>query len=111
MMRLALNAELTNSKAYFVCIADSSMLGKQLWNKQLPAFPGAEYSFDADKLQGLIDSMISAKNRLDERFLYKLREMNLKVTGQLVFDKRVESKTNPLETKALVWEIKWEVNL
>lgn len=111
MMRLALNAELTNSKAYFVCIADSSMLGKQLRNKQLPAFPGAEYTFDVDKLQGLIDTMISAKKRLDERFIYKLREMNMKVTGQLVYDERVESETNPLETKALIWEIKWEKSL
>jgi hypothetical protein len=110
MMRLTLNAELTQSKAYFVCVADQTMLGRQLWDKQLPMFPAEQYIFDANKPVQLCAGLISAKNRLDERFIYKLKEMKMRVTSNLIYNETIHSKLNPYETRALVWDIKWQIN-
>lgn len=103
-MRLALHSFLTNSKAYFVCVADGMMLGKQLYTRKIPSFPGQAYDFDHLRLIEIMGEYVSAR-KIDQRFLSRLQKHGLTVNAKLIFNEKFESQMNPLETRALIWEV------
>jgi hypothetical protein len=104
LMRLGLQSYSTNSEAYFVCVADEIMLGKQLWSKKLPKFPADTYKFNHPELVDIMEDYKSAK-KIDERFLKRFAETNLTITAKKVFDEVVQSGLNTMQTRALVWKI------
>jgi len=103
-LRLGLHAYLTRSEAYFVCVADAMMLGRQLSSKKIPAFPGGKYEFNHLGLTDIMVGYISSK-KIDIRFHSKLKEHNLKIKADLVFNELLESALNKLETRVLIWKI------
>lgn len=102
-LRLFLKCHFTGAKGYFICVADSKMLGHQLRNKLLNPFPAVHYTFDNFELNKIIGT---TKNYLDERFVNKLNELQLNVNACLIFNEQINSPINTLETRILVWEIK-----
>lgn len=104
LMRLALVKHLTKCDAYFVCVADAMMLGRQLSHKKLSAFPSRSYTFNHTELVDIMANYDSAK-KIDSRFLVQLDRLNVRVIANLVFNERIVSPLNTLETRILVWEV------
>ncbi|MBA3901365.1 MAG: hypothetical protein H0X62_14350 [Bacteroidetes bacterium] len=104
ILRLGLHSFYSCSKAYFICIADATMLKKQLWHKKTPPFPGDFYEFNYHTLKDIMGEYKSSK-RIDPRFLLKLEQSNLTIRADKIFDEKVNSAINPLETRTLVWEV------
>ncbi len=103
-MRLGLQAYFTNADAYFVCVADKIMLGKQLWSKKLPIFPSEVYKFNSVTLADIMLDYKSAK-KIDDRFFKKFKELDLTIVAEKIFDELVVSEINQIETRTLVWKI------
>jgi hypothetical protein len=103
-MRLALHGYLANSQSYFVCVADSMMLGKQLFSRKIDSFPGELYEFDHTTLVDIMSDYLSAK-KIDTRFLVKLKHHGLNVKAERVGDDSINSDINQLTTKAIMWRI------
>lgn len=101
-LRLTLHCHFTQSRGYFICVADSMMLGHRLRNRALGAFPSDHYTFNNLELEHIIGNK---KNNLEERFLNKLGELNLNVNAALIYNERVNSNINRLETRILIWEV------
>lgn len=104
-MRLGLQVYYTKCEAYFVCVADEIMLGKQLNRTNLPTFPGQHYVFNSEALKLSMNKYKSAK-KIDTRFFNRFKEINFTITADLVFNQQIISAVNPMMTKALVWEVK-----
>lgn len=134
-IRLGLQSHISSSDAYFVCVADETMMGRRLNNKLFDSFPAKRYEFDNRYLEqaikgykfnkipndndmvrdgstrleikGIVETKkyISSK-KLDKKFTSKLDELKLKVISELVFEEKVESVKNEFETWMLIWKVK-----
>lgn len=102
-LRIFLKCHYTGAKGYFICVADSKMLGHQLRNKSLNPFPANDYTFNNLELDHIIGD---TKNSLDERFMIKLNELQLNVNASLIYNEQIHSQINTLETRILVWKIR-----
>lgn len=114
MLRLSLNKINFPSDPYFVCIADSKILGKQMRKVVLPPFPSLIYSFDYSDINEWIIKSKSAKSIFDPRFSAKAAELKLSVNAKLIFNQRLNNPTqivtNNLETRVLVYKIDAKIN-
>lgn len=104
-MRLALHSHNVKCKSYFICVADSKMLGRQLWDKTFEIFPSLQYKFDHESLLVLVENFKSGKKQINDKFLNKLKELNLTIVANLIYNEAVTTELNPLETRILIWEV------
>lgn len=102
MIRLGIVSKLTGRNAYFICVADSKMLGHQLQSKLLGKFPD-DYIITSD----LVDELKLMKTtKFDSRFTDKMKELKLSLSSELIFNKNIEAEKIKLETRLLVWQVK-----
>ncbi len=112
MLRLALNKIYSPNESYFICVADSKILGAQMQNNVLPAFPSHLYSFNYNDINNWIHNIDSAKKCFDEKFVEKANEIGLSITASLIYNEAVLNPTqhlgliNNLETRVIVYKIK-----
>jgi len=106
LMRLGLQSYFTKADAYFVCVADEIMLGKQLRSRKLPKFPAEFYKFNHSELSTIANNYKSAEKKIDKRFFLKLKEVGITIIAEKIFDKSLASQINQMETRALVWKIR-----
>jgi hypothetical protein len=111
MLRLSLNQIYYPNESFFICVADSKILGAQMRNNILPAFPAAKYSFNYMDLNTWIRDLKSAEVVFDKRFVDKANILQLSIDAELVFNEQILnpaqplSATNNLETRTLVYKI------
>jgi hypothetical protein len=119
MLRLSLNQIFNHNEAFFVCVADSKILGKQMRNNILPAFPAATYVFNHVDINTWIRNLKSAESIFDKRFVDKANILQLSINAELIFNQRIQNPaqplaaanlntfpaTNNLETRTLVYKI------
>jgi hypothetical protein len=119
MLRLSLNQIFYRNEAFFVCVADSKILGAQMRNNVLPAFPAANYVFNHIDINTWISTLKSAESNFDKRFVDKANVLQLSINAELIFNQRIQNPaqpqqaadlnvfpaTNNLETRALVYKI------
>jgi hypothetical protein len=101
MIRLALDSKFSKREAYFICVADEKILGHQLQTKIIGAFP-SNYLIDKDLIYKLKQLKTS---RLDDRFLNKLFELDLKINCDIIFNEKIEAISLDLETRVIVWKV------
>jgi len=101
MIRLGLESYHTKRRAYFICVADSKMLGHQLNSKILESFP-ANYIINKE----LVDKLCEKKtSNFDRRFINKMNVLNLSFNSRLIYDKEVIASKIYFETRILIWEV------
>lgn len=111
MLRLSLNKLYTPSESFFICVADSTILGTQMRNNILPAFPSPLYTFDYNDINNWVNTIKSAKSKFDSRFVHKANQLGLSINAELVYNQAIInpgpplSFTNNLVTKVLVYNI------
>ena len=111
MLRLSLNKLYYPNESYFVCVADSKILGAQMRNNILPAFPAPIYSFNYLDINTWINNLKSAKVVFDKRFVDKANILQLSIKAELVFNQQIQNPpqpllvTNNLETRSLIYKI------
>lgn len=111
MLRLSLNQLYYPNESYFVCVADSKILGAQMRNNILPAFPAPIYSFNYLDINAWINNLKSAKIVFDKRFVDKANILQLSIKAELVFNRQIQNPpqpllaTNNLETRSLIYKI------
>jgi hypothetical protein len=111
MLRLSLNQLYCPNESYFVCIADSKILGAQMRNNIIPAFPAPIYTFNYLDINTWINDLKSAEVVFDNRFVNKANILQLSIMAELVFNQQILNPTqqhldtNNLETRALVYKI------
>jgi hypothetical protein len=111
MLRLSLNQLYCSNESYFVCIADSKILGAQMRNNIIPAFPAPIYTFNYLDINTWINDLKSAEVVFDNRFVDKANILQLSIMAELVFNQQILNPaqqhldTNNLETRALVYKI------
>ncbi len=101
MIRLGIEKHHTGRSAFFVCVADSKMLGHQLRSKILPRFP-SNYIINHKVIEKQCESKTS---NFDFRFIEIMKSLNLSLNANLVFEKEILSNKINLETRMLIWEI------
>jgi hypothetical protein len=115
MLRLSLNKIYVPNESFFICVADSTILGTQMRNNILPAFPSALYSFDYNDINNWVNTIKSAESKFDSRFVHKANQLGLTINAELIYNQAILnpgpplSITNNLETRVLVYKIN-EVN-
>lgn len=111
MLRLSLNQIYYPNESFFICVADSKILGAQMRNNILPAFPATRYSFNYMDLNSWIRDLKSAEVVFDKRFVDKANILQLSIDAELVFNQQILnpppplSATNNLETRTLAYKI------
>ena len=111
MLRLSLNQVYYPNESFFICVADSKILGAQMRNNILPAFPATEYSFNYMNINAWIKDIKSAESIFDKRFVDKANILQLSINAELIFNGRIQNpvqpnlETNNLETRALIYKI------
>jgi 2-polyprenyl-3-methyl-5-hydroxy-6-metoxy-1,4-benzoquinol methylase len=119
MLRLSLNQIFNPNEAYFICVADSKILGAQMRNSILPAFPASNYAFNYNDINEWIRGIRSAKSNFDNRFVEKANALQLSIHAELIFNQRIHNleqtqlnvsltefpASNILETRVLVYKI------
>lgn len=119
MLRLSLNQIFNRNEAFFICVADSKILGAQMRNNILPVFPAAAYVFNHLDINTWIRNLKSAESNFDKRFVDKANILQLSINAELIFNQRIQNPaqpqaganlstfpaTNNLETRALVYKI------
>jgi hypothetical protein len=111
MLRLSLNRIYVPSLSYFICVADSKILGKKMRHNILPTFPALNYSFSFNDLNQWIDTIKSADNVFDKRFVEKANILQHNIQAKLIYDERIQNPNNNLmpknnlETRVLVYQI------
>ena len=103
MIRLGLESYHKKRKAYFVCVADSKMLGHQLRTKLLGKFP-SNYTITQDLINRLYEKKTSG---FDERFIHKMNELNLSFDADIVFNEEIIADKINFETRIIIWEVKF----
>ena len=103
-MRLGIQSKITESMCYFVCVADSKMLGHQLYNNRIPEFPAIRYEFTAESLRNAMDGYLSS-DKVAARFLNKLDQLDITIAANLIFNEKLISEINAFETRILIWEV------
>ena len=110
ILRLSLNKIYLPNDAYFICIADSKIIGAQMRGNILPAFPALEYNFNWLNINNWISNIDSAKSVFDHRFVEKATLIQLEISSELVFNEIITSPIdipeNTLQTRALIYKIK-----
>jgi hypothetical protein len=101
IIRLALDSKFTNRESYFICVADEKILGHQLQSKIIGAFP-SNYLID----KGLVYRLKVLKtSRLDDRFVNKLNELDIKINCEIIFNEKLEAVYLDLQTRVIVWKV------
>lgn len=105
MMRLALQIHMDRGRGFFVCVADSKMIGKRLTRSdRFLAFPAKQYEFDYKALQDL-SNLYTVGRKIDPRFLAKLQETGMTVRAEQVFERDLKSRRNELRTIVSAWKV------
>lgn len=116
MLRLALNKIYHENESFFICIADSTILGLQMRNNILPAFPAELYSFNYNNINTWIKNIKSANSNFDSRFVDKANILGISIQAKLIFNEKILNPPAPLDitnnflTKALVYKIECKTN-
>ena len=111
MLRLSLNQIYYPNESFFICVADSKILGAQMRNNILPAFPATGYSFNYMNINAWIRDLKSAESIFDKRFVDKANILQLSINAELIFNGKIQNpvqpnlETNNLETRALIYKI------
>ena len=111
MLRLSLNQIYYPNESFFICVADSKILGAQMRNNILPAFPATGYSFNYLDINTWIRDLKSAETIFDKRFVDKANILQLSINAELIFNEIIQNPdqslltTNNLETRALDYKI------
>ena len=111
MLRLSLNQVYNPNESFFICVADSKVLGAQMRNNILPAFPATGYSFNYMNINTWIRDLKSAESIFDKRFVDKANILQLSINAELIFNERIQNPVqqnltiNNLETRALIYKI------
>jgi hypothetical protein len=93
-----------DSKAFFICVADQKILGHKLQNEEIHKFPAKVYSVSGDILDKFSKTKTGKKN-IDEKFLRKLKQLEISIKARLIYEHELTPGINELETRILVWEI------
>jgi hypothetical protein len=111
MLRLSLNSFYQPNEAYFICVADSKILGAQMRDIALPQFPAEFYSFDYQDLNDWIRLLKSADSAFDKRFVSKANMLEHRIEAELIYNEQIENPTfevipeNILETRVIAYRI------
>ncbi len=111
MLRLSLNQLYCPNEPYFVCVADSKILGAKMRNNILPPFPASNYTFNYLDINNWINNLKSAKSAFDKGFVDKANILQLSIKAELVYNQQILnpveslSNINNLETRSLVYKI------
>lgn len=110
LIRLVLVKQfIQNGIAYFVCFADQKFLNYQLKGKNSLSviFPSETYEFDSFQISKWIENYKSAQNSFDIRFVEKIKNKDLKIKSELVFNELLSSDIddNILESRILIYKI------
>ena len=112
LLRLSLNKVFIDNKAYFICVADASILGAQMRGNVLPQFPADNYNFDYLDLNNWIQNIKSAEKKIDQRFIEKANQIQLSINAELFYNQPlinpIDIADNLLETRILIYRIKEE---
>lgn len=101
MIRVSLEAHFSNTKGYFICVADDKMLKHQLRSKAVDRFPSS-YIISSD----VISHMLTYKTKkIDTRFLNVFFPLGREIVSKLVVDERINAKQVVKETRILIWEV------
>lgn len=111
MLRLSLNKLYMPNESFFICVADSKILGTKMRNNILPAFPSPLYTFDYNDINNWLRNIKSAKSKFDSRFVHKANQLRLTISAELIYNQAILNPgaplniTNNLETRVLVYKI------
>lgn len=111
MLRLSLNKIYSPSESFFICVADSKILGSQMRNNILPAFPSQLYSYDYNDINNWVNNIDSAKKNFDPGFVGKANELRLSINATLIYNEAILNPEQPLglinnlETRVIVYKI------
>jgi len=111
MLRLSLNKIYFPNDSYFICVADSKILGAKFRGDILPPFPAQDYVFDYKDLNNWIQSLKSANTVFDKRFVAKANELKHSIKAKLIYNERILNPAqglmpeNNLETRIVAYKI------
>jgi hypothetical protein len=111
MLRLSLNKIYMPNDSYFICIADSKILGSKMTGNILPIFPAENYLFSYNELNKWIKSKKTAKDVFDKRFVVKANNLEHVIKAKLIYNQQIVNPANDilpmnnLETRILVYKI------
>lgn len=91
-------------KAFFVCVADQKILGHKLQNEHIHKFPAKLYSVSGDMMDKFSKTK-TGKNNIDDKFLRKLKQLDLSIKAQLIYERELTAGINELETRVVIWEV------
>lgn len=100
IIRLGLESFYTQQKAYFVCVADSKMIGHQLRTRILNPFP-SNYAITPNLIANLCELKTA---KFDLRFVEKMNRLNLNLKARIVFEEEITANKINLETRIIIWE-------
>ena len=101
MIRLSLEKYFTQTKGFFICVADHKILGHQMKSKIIGRFP-SDYLITNE----IIKHQLQQKtNHFDMRFLNVYIPMNRNIKSTLIFNERLEAQHIKNETRLLIWEV------
>lgn len=113
-LRLGNSLTLFKGEAYFVCVADSKILGAKLRNSIYEPFPAQSYNLLPADLE-LLTQLYKSSSKIDNRFLSKSKELGVNIKAELIFNERIlgptdmqktrASQDNILETRVVVYKV------
>lgn len=103
VLRLSLESHLAQRESYFVGVADNKMIGHQLQNKLLDAFP-ANYEVDAELLGRLCDGK-TFRDQIDAGFKAKFEQYGLSFDAKIHFNEALHGAHVEHETRLIVWSV------
>jgi hypothetical protein len=122
MLRLSLNAECLPNKeklmhnSYFVCVADSTIIGKKMKKKTMrkvfDSFPCEKYEFNHDDIVNWRENSKSAMKIFDDRFVKKAEELKINIIADRLYREKIKNpsasslKYNNLVTEVIIFKIK-----
>ena len=104
MIRTSLESKFTETKGYFICVADSKIIGHKMRNQYLEKFP-SNYQITKDFIY---HQMEQKTNKIDERFLKVFIPMNKSITSKIIYNEQLRAKNITNETRVIIWETEIE---
>ena len=104
MVRASLESKFTNTKGYFICVADNKIIGHKMQNEFIGKFP-SDYEITNEFLEHQLEKKT---NKIDRRFLNIFKPMNKKIISKIVYNELLISKNIKNETRVIIWETQIE---
>lgn len=104
MVRASLESKFSDTKGYFICVADNKILGHKMRNNFIEKFP-SNYEITNEFLEHQLEQKT---NKIDIRFLNVFMPMNKKIISKIVYNQQLSSKYIKNETRIIIWQTQIE---